>query len=257
MPVPLSACILTKDSAGKIANCLKSVEGLVDEILILDQQSTDNTIEICKEYDAKIFEFDRNAVIKFGFSYLRNYLLDRATNDWCLVIDSDEVVTAQLKHRIKGIVEGDIKEYVGYRIYTQTFAFKRYIKMLSGYSAFPRLLRKSKVHFTSKVHENVVVQGQIGLIQEPLLHFTYDSWEELYRKSQLYSLLEAQQIVQNERSKSYFKELLDIFKHLLWLLILQQGVLDGLVGLRIAKAGILSKIMAYKLARRAVYKSVL
>jgi glycosyltransferase involved in cell wall biosynthesis len=246
--LPLTACILTKDSERLIHDCLTSISDICSEILVLDGDSKDRTVDICRKFQAKILILDGHDTMKFGYAHLRNYLLDNASNEWCLMIDSDEVASDQLAAKIGEIVQNNDDTPVAYRIYCEGFAFGRPVRMVSGYTGFVRLFRKSRVRFRSIVHEVADVDGRIGLIREPLYHYPFSSLEEISRKSEKYGLLEGRKLRQIGRV-SYAQEIVDIVKHVSWILLYQRGILDGLSGLRVARYGVRYKIIAYATAR--------
>lgn len=90
---PISICIITKNECDTLKECLKHLKPYADagnhEIVIVDTGSTDNTVEMCKEFTDKIFFFEWIN----DFSAARNYAAEKASNDWILCIDSDEYVT--------------------------------------------------------------------------------------------------------------------------------------------------------------------
>lgn len=90
---PISICIITKNECDTLKECLKHLKPYADagnhEIVIVDTGSTDNTVEMCKEFTDKIFFFEWIN----DFSAARNYAAEKASNDWIMCIDSDEYVT--------------------------------------------------------------------------------------------------------------------------------------------------------------------
>lgn len=96
----ITVCIIAKDEAKKIGNCLKSIENFADEIIVVDTGSNDNTVEIAKSYGAKVIytNFDYN------FSKARNIALDNATKDWILNIDCDEMLQQTEQNVLKDIL---------------------------------------------------------------------------------------------------------------------------------------------------------
>lgn len=89
----LSLCMIVKDEENEIRKCLDSVINIVDEIIIVDTGSTDNTIEICKEYTSNIFEYVWND----DFSQARNFSINKASSDWILWLDADEELVVHNK----------------------------------------------------------------------------------------------------------------------------------------------------------------
>ena len=82
----LSLCMIVKDEESMLANCLKSVNGYVDEIIVVDTGSSDRTVEIAEEHGAKVFHHQWEN----DFSKHRNQAIGYASGDWILVLDADE-----------------------------------------------------------------------------------------------------------------------------------------------------------------------
>lgn len=99
----LSLCMIVKDEENFIDGCLKSVKDYVDEMIIVDTGSTDRTVEICKSFGAQILTFPWNG----SFSDARNYGLERATGDWILWLDADEVLDASDAKKLREILEDE------------------------------------------------------------------------------------------------------------------------------------------------------
>lgn len=99
----LSLCMIVKDEEDHIGNCLNSVKGVVDEMIIVDTGSSDRTVEICKSFGAQVFDFPWNG----SFSAARNYGLDRATGDWILWLDADEELDSSDVYKLRDILYCD------------------------------------------------------------------------------------------------------------------------------------------------------
>lgn len=98
----LSVCLITKNEEQFLERCLASVEGVADEIILVDTGSTDSTMEIAKKFNAKIFEIDWPN----DFSAARNISLSYASGDWILVIDADEALAQESKHTLISALSG-------------------------------------------------------------------------------------------------------------------------------------------------------
>ena len=96
----LSLCMITKNEEKNISRCLNSVKEIVDEIIIVDTGSTDNTIEIAKSYGANIYHYDWTN----DFSDARNKSLEKATKDWILVLDADEELPYEEGLKLKNVI---------------------------------------------------------------------------------------------------------------------------------------------------------
>ena len=163
----ISACIIVKNEEQFLEECLNSIKDLADEIIIVDTGSTDKSIEIAKKFTDKRYTF---AWIN-DFAKARNFSLTKATSDWILIIDSDEVIAKKDHPLIKKLLEETPFHALSiiqrnYTDKTQQPLFKatdeRYkeeAKNLPGYvpSEMIRLFRNKKgIAFTSPVHETVI-----------------------------------------------------------------------------------------------------
>ena len=98
----LSLCIIAKDADKDIRQCLESVKGLVDEIVLIDTGSTDSTKKIALEYGAKVYDY----LWQNDFSDARNFSLSKVNTDWVLILDSDEILKGE-KENLKEIINAD------------------------------------------------------------------------------------------------------------------------------------------------------
>ncbi len=159
----LSLCMIVKNEEEFLEQCLNSVKDLVDEIIIVDTGSTDNTIEIAKKFGVKVIE------IKWedDFSKARNVSLKNATKDWILVLDADEVIAKKDHERIKEMISGNVEGYyLVQRTYTNDSSIANWkpvddYEEKKDYSGFfetllLRLFRnKDEIYYTMPVHESV------------------------------------------------------------------------------------------------------
>src|SRR3989338_781444 len=99
----LSLCMITKNEEKNLAKCLNSVKDLVDEIIIVDTGSKDNTINIAKSFNAKIINFKWQD----DFSLARNESLKCASSDWIVVLDADEVIAKNDLVKIKRLIQNE------------------------------------------------------------------------------------------------------------------------------------------------------
>jgi tetratricopeptide (TPR) repeat protein len=97
----ISLCAIIKNESHRIADCLDSVQGFVDEAIVVDTGSTDDTVRIAKQHGAKVFKFDWCD----DFAAARNYSLKQASGDWILVLDADEKLEISAKNRLKQLIQ--------------------------------------------------------------------------------------------------------------------------------------------------------
>jgi len=225
-----SIIIITKNAATHIEACLASV-AWADEIIVVDCGSTDNTVALCRPFTNKIFVTNDWP----GFGIQKNRALAKATGEWILSIDADERVTIALQQEIKHLTKNST--YTAFRISRQSSYCGRWIKH-SGWSPdyVIRLFRRNCAHFSDDlVHEVLqVLQGNIGTLKTPLLHYSFNSLEEVLEKINSYSSANALKYLEQGQKSSLTKAI----SHGLWAFIrtyiVRGGFLDGREGFMLA-----------------------
>lgn len=225
----LSAIIITKNEEANLERCLRSVSW-VDEIVLVDTQSTDRTIEIAKAFKARIFSPEWK-----GFGPTKQYALDQAQGEWVLSIDADEEISFTLKNEILQLLETNPPK-AGYLIPRKTQFLGKWILHSGWYPDFVlRLFKKSSGRFTEAlVHEHVEVDGPTGRLHNPMMHYSYPTLEDYTRKLDNYSTLGAQDLFESSRAPSPYTMAIRTFISFLRKYILQRGWRDGWEGFLIA-----------------------
>lgn len=226
----LSVTIITKNEEANIERCLKSVDW-ADEIVVVDSESTDRTVEICEAFaSCKVFRLPWE-----GFGKTKQKAVDQAGNDWILSIDADEQVSPELREKILDILSAG-PQYNGYRIKRRSF----YLGKLMRYSGWNsdyqlRLFNKKFGRFNKKtVHESVQMSGPVGRIEEVLFHYTYPDVSAHVEKMDRYASLAAEALYKQGDKASLFEALLHAKMKFLKMYIVQLGFLDGRAGLILA-----------------------
>lgn len=162
----ISVIILTYNDEIQIGNCLASIRGLSNDVIIVDSESTDRTIEICKQYGARVYQ---NPFVNQALQF--NWALDNVSikNDWVLRLDSDEVVPEKLKSEMLSRLASDeqfVAYYLNRRMYWMNH-WLRYGRMYPHYIA--RLFRKGFARYEEKTEEHLIVDGEIGYMKNDFL----------------------------------------------------------------------------------------
>jgi len=141
----LSVCLIVKNEEQFLAQCLKSIHGLAQQIVVVDTGSTDRTVEIAKSFGAEIYSF----AWCDDFSAARNAALEHATGDWVLMLDADEELPAAEHERLRA----DMKraEVIAFRLPLVNKGEEAH-----GRHCVPRFLRNAPgVYYYSRIHEQV------------------------------------------------------------------------------------------------------
>ena len=184
----LSVVVITKNEETNIARCLESVKW-ADEIVVVDSRSTDRTVEIAGQYGAKIYTPEWR-----GYGPAKKEGVNRATGEWILSIDADEVVSPELAEEIGNVMKNGTN-YAGFLMPRKTSFLGRWILHCGWYpDMLLRLFRKSKGNFNEAVvHEKVELNGETGSLNGHLLHYCYPDMDLYLNKFNLYTTLGAQE----------------------------------------------------------------
>jgi len=220
----ISVVMLTKNSMATIKAALDAIVDF-DEIIIIDTGSTDQTLEIAKQYkNVKIYREHFN-----GFGPLRNLGSNFAKNEWILALDSDEIITRDLKDEILSI-KLDAQSIYGFHFHN--FYNEKQIKSCGWHpETHIRLYNKSTTGFsTSFVHEKLEEQDhQICYFKNPIKHFPYRNIDDFLKKMGKYSTLFALQN-KNKKKSSLLKAILHGFFAFFKSYIIKRGFLAGKEG---------------------------
>lgn len=222
----ISAILITKNESLNIDACVKSVS-FCDEIVVVDNGSTDNTALKARELGCRVVETSDWP----GYGVQKQRAAGYATSEWILSIDADERITSELQNEILEVVRNTNID--GCFIKRKSFFLDRWMNFGGWYPDYVlRLARREKCKFDPcVVHEKMIVNGSLKRLKCPLLHYAYLSIEDVLEKQKTYALLGALKI---RRKHPKGAGILAAVGHSLWtffrLYVLQLGVLDGRPG---------------------------
>ncbi len=222
----ISAVIITKNEATNIARCLQSIRDVVDEILVIDAFSTDDTIKIAKELGAKVVQKKW-----IGYSQNKNYGNQLAKHNWILSIDADEVLSPKLIASIQAL---KLEAQHVYAINRLNNYCGQWIKHCSWHPDWNiRLFHKSKAQWKGDfVHERLNFPTTIKIIRlEGLLyHYSYQNSVDHWNRIEKYAKLSAQQLYSEGKKATFIKLWLAPIARFLRTYFLKMGFLDGKAG---------------------------
>jgi glycosyltransferase involved in cell wall biosynthesis len=226
----LSVIIITKNEQNRIRACLESVK-FADEIVVVDSGSQDQTVQICLSYTPHVFVTDWP-----GFGPQKQRALSKATGDWILSIDADEIVSEESKNEIlQAISNPSIR---GYYLPRLSFFCGHPVRHCGWYPDYIiRLFQKQYGRFSEDiVHERIVLDGAASKLQYPLIHYSYDNLEQVVDKLNYYSSLGAQKLLQDKRHSrgGLLTAIIRALAAFSRTFILKAGFLDGRIGFVIA-----------------------
>lgn len=232
MKPSISAILIVKNEALHVRRCLASLTW-VDELIVLDSGSTDDTVAICREFTEQVYVTDWP-----GYGPQKNRALAKARGDWIFSIDADEWVTPELQAEILQLLtQPATQAFDAFYIPRRTQYLDRWVDYGDvGRDRVIRLFRRDKAKFTDVVvHETIEVpSNRIGQLKNYLCHHSYRTVEELLGRMNHYTTLSAQINHQKGKKSSVPKA----FAHALWAFFkayfLRLGFMDGSIGFVVA-----------------------
>lgn len=229
MAEKISVTLLVKDSELHLKECLNALEKF-DEIIVLDNGSSDNTINIAQTFsNVKIFKNDF-----IGFGPLKNLAISYASNDWIFSVDSDEILTKEL---ISEITSTKLDNNTIYSISRDNYYNGKLIQACGWQNDFvKRIFNKNTTKFNDKqVHESLIQNENIKILKldNKMKHYTFNNASELVEKMQKYSTLWAYEnkgIKTSSPIKAFLRASFSFLKNY----IFQKGFLYGYEGLIIS-----------------------
>lgn len=187
----ISVVLATYNEEKNLPDCLESVKDFADEIVIVDGQSFDKTVEIAKNYKAKV-KITTNKPI---FHINKQMAIDMASSDWILQLDADERVTEELKKEILSVIASK-SVLNGYWIPRKNWFLGRFLTKGGQYPDYTlRLYRRGKGRLPQKsVHEQAEVEGEVGFFISPLIHIADPNFSRYIKRWGRYTNLIAKEI---------------------------------------------------------------
>jgi (heptosyl)LPS beta-1,4-glucosyltransferase len=231
--IKLSVALATYNEEKNLASCLEAVRDWVDEIVVVDGESTDKTREVAKKYGAKVIKTTNKPI----FHINKQIAINACRGEWILQLDADEIVDQNLKKQILAAVKGEI-DHDAFSIKRKNFFLGRWLKKGGQYpDSVIRLFKKEMAYLPCQsVHEKMTVpSGKIGTLSGHLLHYPYPDFGEYLAKFNRYTELTAKEYQNNSKIKPNIWHYILIeskaIKEFLSRYIRHKGFLDGFPGL--------------------------
>ena len=229
----LSVIVITRNEAHNLHDCLQSVQGLANEVVVVDSNSTDATRDIALQYGAVVLQPSDWP----GFGTQKQRALDAASCDWVLSLDADERVTPELAQEIRSVLMSDAQQAsAAYQMPRLSWYCGTFIRH-SGWQPdhVLRLFPRTQARFSDDlVHERVVSDLPLKTLRHHLLHYSYLNFSQVLSKTDAYSTASAQQAF----AKGKRATVASAVGHGAWAFfrtyVIRAGFLDGAHGLALA-----------------------
>jgi len=222
----ISAIVLTKNEEKNIQECLKSLSWC-DEIIVIDDNSNDKTLEIAKNQGARVYQKELT-----DFSDQRNFAQKKAKHDWILFVDADERISSALWYEIMQNINDPAENPSG-------FYLKRIDRLWgkdlnygdSGTIKLLRLAKKGSGKWVGKVHERWDVFGRTECLNNPLHHLPHQSIPEFLSEINHYTTLRSEELFKQNKKTNIALIIIYPVAKFIHIYFLKLGILDGIPGL--------------------------
>lgn len=241
-----SVVLATHNEEANIERCLDSVADIADEIIVVDGESTDKTVELAQKMGAKIISTTNKPM----FHTNKQMAMDAAKGDWILQLDADEVIDNSLKHFIAKILKED-SEFSAFWIKRKNWFLGTFLKKGGQYpDPVIRLYKRGRAYLPQKdVHEQMEVDGTVGWAEGHLLHYNAPNFARYITNANRYTTQTAKQMQQQKVGLNLKND----FVYLVWkpkitflkLFFRHKGFVDGFPGFVFAMFSGLHHAIAY------------
>ncbi len=238
----ISVIIHTYNEEKNIVDCIDSAQLLTEEIILVDMESTDNTVEIARSLNVSVFNFPKSNYVEPA----REFGIKQASTDWVLILDADERMTKELAAEIKSVIRNS--QFSNYKIPRRNI-FAR-IKWLKHGGWWPdhqiRLINKKYfIGWPKRIHSTPQIKGYLGYINSPLIHYFHGDLSNMVKKTVIFEDIESDLLLKAKRSTGtgifFRKYLAELYRRL----IKNLGFLDGPFGIIEAIYQAFSKTITY------------
>jgi len=240
----LSVVINTLNEQANLPKVLSSVEDIADEIVVVDMESDDQTVEIAQKLGARVYTHKRTGYVEPA----RNYAISKAKGDWVLVLDADETATPELKSKIKEIMADPEADY--FRVSRKNMIFGKWIQHSNWWPDYNiRFFRKGFVDWSEKIHSIPITKGKGADLSATedlsILHHNYDSIDQYLTRLQRYTKFQSNQLVKDGYKFDWTDLITKPANEFLSRYFQGQGYKDGLHGLALAGLQAFSELVLY------------
>lgn len=227
----LSVVIITLNEQRNIERCLKSLQGITEDIVVVDSFSTDDTPRICEKYKVNFVQTEWK-----GYSETKNYANSLAKNDWIFSLDADEALSDELRQSLTDVLLQ--KNMKAFRINRLTNYCGKWIKHGAWYPDYKvRIFNRKKSEWQGHIHETLsnIDENNLDVLDGDCFHYSYYTVEEHLKQTEKFSKMSAENLFQAKKKVSVLKIIFGPTFRFIRDYIFKLGILDGKAGFTIAK----------------------
>jgi len=225
----LSVVVITKNEEAKLTRCLDSIKPLADDVIIVDDVSTDNTTKIAQQFGAKVIINESNG----NFAGQRNIGVENSCCEWILQMDADEVVPVETVDKIRAAINNP-GNFSAFEIRRKNFFMGHPIKYSGNYGYALKIFKKGAGWYEGVIHESLKIDGSVGKIDADVEHYPFGSIYDVIARANFYSDLESLEFLKKVDSVSERKIRYELtvasIKRFWKLYVKKRGYKDGMHG---------------------------
>ena len=239
--IKLSVVVLSKNEERNIEECLKSVDGWAEEIVLVDDLSSDNTVKIASNYTDKILS--RRMDVE---GRQRNFAYAQAKNLWVLSLDADERVSQELKKEIEDVLSKET-QYNGFTIHRRNFIGDYWVRYGGWYpSPQLKLFRRDKFRYEEVgVHPRAFMDEPCGHLKSDIIHYSYKNIEDFLNKLNNQTTREAQKWFEQNKPMRLGRFIWRTYDRFIRTYFVKKGYKDGYIGFVVAYLAGLYQFLSY------------
>lgn len=238
----ISAVIITLNEERNIERCLRSLSGVVDEIVVIDSFSKDKTEEICRAHNARFIQQSF-----LGHIQQKNFAIDQASCEWILSLDADEALSEELRNSI--LTVKSTASVDGYRMNRLTNYCGHWVKHCGWYPDTKlRLVKKNNARWKGvNPHDRLEMNAneETGWLSGDLLHYSYYTKEDHLRQIEYFGDIAARELYQQGGKSSWVKIILKTIAQFIKSFVIKRGFLDGKTGFVISRLSAFATFRKY------------
>src|SRR5512139_513946 len=237
----ISAFVVTKDNEGILGECLSSLSW-ADEIVVVDDFSSDGTAAVCGRHRVRFFQHPFG-----GFRDQKSRAMSLATHDWVLEIDSDERVSDAMRESILGLREEDFSRHAGFEFPRLTRFWGKWIRHASLYPDRKLRLydRRRGAWSEANIHERFIPAGDVGKLAGDILHVQDLDLPDYVRRTARYAELSAAEYLRQGRTARWHHFTVRPLYTFLYRYFVRLGFLDGVAGFAVSAMGAVGTFLKY------------
>jgi len=237
----ITANIITLNEEHNIAACITSLQRVADEIIVVDSNSSDKTMEIAESLGAKVI-----SQAYLGDGPQKNVVLEHATHEWILSLDADERLDDEMTQAILSVKEHDSSHPDAYSFKRKNYIGERWIKHCGWYpDRCTRLYQKANARFKDVAGHSSVQAKSLKQLDGNIIHYSYKNYHDLLYKTNRFSSRGAKMLMEKGRKTNGFSPFVHFMAAFFRKYFLQKGFLQGLDGLTISLTASINSYMKY------------